>query len=212
MILAVLTRLKQVCNHPENYLGHKGVLANRSGTLIRLEEMLEEVFSRNESALVFTQYAEMGALLKRHLCHTFAREVPFLCGSVPRKERDRLVHSFQEAAQPTAFVLSLKAGGIGLNLTRANHVFHFDRWWNPAVEDQATDRAFRIGQVRNVMVHKFICGGTLEDRIDALIEHKTGLANEVVSSGEAFLTEFSNEALREILSLSETAVMDETIG
>lgn len=212
MILAVLTRLKQVCNHPENYLGHKGVLANRSGKLIRLEEMLEEVFSRNESALVFTQYAEMGALLKRHLCHTFAREVPFLCGSVPRKERDRLVHSFQEAAQPTAFVLSLKAGGIGLNLTRANHVFHFDRWWNPAVEDQATDRAFRIGQVRNVMVHKFICGGTLEDRIDALIEHKTGLANEVVSSGEAFLTEFSNEALREILSLSETAVMDETIG
>jgi len=210
LILAVLTRLKQVCNHPAHYLGQKQALAKRSGKLVRLEEMLEECFARGESALVFTQYAEMGALLKRHLCQVFACEMPFLHGGVPRRERDRLVQAFQESTQPLAFVLSLKAGGTGLNLTRATHVFHYDRWWNPAVEDQATDRAFRIGQTRNVMVHKFICGGTLEDRIDALIEHKTALAAEIVSSGEAFLTELSNAELRDILSLSSTAVAEES--
>lgn len=209
MILAVLTRLKQVCNHPAHYLGETQTLARRSGKLERLEEMLEEVFERGECALVFTQYAEMGGLLKRHLCHAFARDVPFLHGGVARRERDRLVREFQESSQPQAFVLSLKAGGTGLNLTRATHVFHYDRWWNPAVENQATDRAFRIGQTRNVMVHKFICGGTLEDRIDAMIENKTALANEIVVSGEAVLTELSNEELRNVLRLSESAVADE---
>ena len=184
-------------------------LARRSGKLVRLEEMLEETFALGESALVFTQYAEMGKLLKRHLCQTFGREMPFLYGGVPRKERDLLVQTFQEAPEPLAFILSLKAGGTGLNLTRASHVFHFDRWWNPAVENQATDRAFRIGQTRNVMVHKFICGGTLEDRIDAMIEHKTALASEVITSGEAFLTELSNAELDDVLRLSETAVADE---
>jgi SNF2 family DNA or RNA helicase len=151
----------------------------------------------------------MGGLLKRHLCHVFGRDMPFLHGGVPRQARDRLVQEFQESAQPLAFVLSLKAGGTGLNLTRATHVFHYDRWWNPAVENQATDRAFRIGQTRNVMVHKFICGGTLEDRIDAMIERKTALAGEIVTSGEAFLTELSNTELRDILRLSEAAVVDE---
>ena len=209
LILAVLTRLKQVCNHPANYLGETQTLAHRSGKLARLEEMLEEVFERGESALIFTQYAEMGALLKRHLCHAFARDVPFLYGGVARRERDRMVRDFQESTQPQAFVLSLKAGGTGLNLTRATHVFHYDRWWNPAVENQATDRAFRIGQTRKVMVHKFVCGGTLEDRIDAMIESKTALANEIVTSGEAFLTELSNEELHKVLSLSESAVADE---
>jgi len=208
-ILAVLTRLKQVCNHPAHYLGQTQALAKRSGKLARLEEMLEEVFARGESALVFTQYAEMGKLLKRHLCQTFACDMPFLHGGVPRHERDRLVQTFQEGAQPQAFILSLKAGGTGLNLTRASHVFHYDRWWNPAVEDQATDRAFRIGQTRNVMVHKFICGGTLEDRIDALIESKTALASEIVTSGEASLTELSNAELHDILRLNETVVTDE---
>ncbi len=210
LILAVLTRLKQICNHPANYLGQTQALARRSGKLVRLEEMLEETFARGESALVFTQYAEMGGLLKRDLCQTFGREMPFLHGGVPRKERERLVQTFQESAEPLAFILSLKAGGTGLNLTRASRVFHYDRWWNPAVEDQATDRAFRIGQTRNVMVHKFICNGTLEDRIDALIAHKTALASEIVTHGEAFLTELSNAELHEILSLSETAVADET--
>ena len=209
LILAVLTRLKQICNHPAHYLRQARAPSRRSGKLVRLEEMLEEVFARGESALVFTQYAEMGALLKRQLCQTFDREMPFLHGGLPRKERDRLVQAFQEAEEPLAFVLSLKAGGTGLNLTRATHVFHYDRWWNPAVENQATDRAFRIGQTRNVMVHKFICGGTLEERIDALIESKTALAEEIVTSGESFLTELSDEALRDILKLSETVVVDE---
>ncbi len=211
LILAVLTRLKQICNHPAHYLKQTAQpLSHRSGKLARLEEMLEEVFERGESALVFTQYAEMGGLLKRHLCHTFGRDMPFLHGGVPRKERDRLVQAFQGSAEPLAFVLSLKAGGTGLNLTRATHVFHYDRWWNPAVENQATDRAFRIGQTRQVMVHKFICGGTLEERIDALIESKSALVGEIVTSGETFLTELSDEALREILALSETVVVDES--
>ncbi|MEI7898734.1 MAG: DEAD/DEAH box helicase [bacterium] len=209
LILAVLTRLKQVCNHPAHFLSQTQRLAKRSGKLVRLEEMLEETFARGESALVFTQYAAMGTLLKRHLCQVFARDMPFLYGGVPRKERDRLVQEFQESDQPLAFVLSLKAGGTGLNLTRATHVFHYDRWWNPAVENQATDRAFRIGQTKNVMVHKLICGGTLEDRIDAMIESKTALASAIVMSGETFLTELSNTELSEILSLSETAVADE---
>jgi superfamily II DNA or RNA helicase len=209
LILAVLTRLKQVCNHPAHYLGERPALARRSGKLKRLEEMLEEVFARGECALVFTQYAEMGALLQRRLCETFGREMPFLHGGVPRRGRDRLVQSFQETAEPQAFVLSLKAGGTGLNLTRASHVFHYDRWWNPAVEDQATDRAFRIGQTRDVMVHKFICGGTLEERIDDMIEHKTALAAEIVTSGETFLTELSNAELDQILRLSETVIEED---
>ncbi|MDR2849556.1 MAG: DEAD/DEAH box helicase [Verrucomicrobiota bacterium] len=209
LILAVLTRLKQVCNHPAHYLGQRPAPARQSGKLKRLEEMLEEIFERGESALVFTQYAAMGALLQQRLCETFGREMPFLHGGVPRRERDRLVQSFQETTEPRAFILSLKAGGTGLNLTQASHVFHYDRWWNPAVEDQATDRAFRIGQTRNVMVHKFICGGTLEERIDALIEHKTALASEIVSSGETFLTELSDGELDQILRLSETVIEED---
>ncbi len=201
-ILAVLTRLKQICNHPANYLDDGRPLAARSGKLLRLEEMLEETFASGESALIFTQYAEMGHLLRRRLCQAFAMEMPFLHGALSLKERDRMVRLFQESAEPQAFILSLKAGGTGLNLTRASRVFHYDRWWNPAVENQATDRAFRIGQTRDVMVHKFICGGTLEDRIDAMISGKTALAGEIVNSGEAFLTELSNEELADVLKLT----------
>lgn len=203
MILAILTKLKQICNHPANFLGEPEADAQRSGKLTRLEEMLEEIFERGESALIFTQYAEMGHLLKRRLCQTFAEEMPFLYGGVSRKARENLVKNFQEATHPSAFILSLKAGGTGLNLTRATHVFHFDRWWNPAVEDQATDRAFRIGQTHQVMVHKLICTGTLEERIDRMIGEKTALAQEIVGSGEHALTELSNEALRDILRLED---------
>jgi hypothetical protein len=201
LILAVLTKLKQVCNHPSNYLGESFARADRSGKLVRLEEMLDEVFAQGESALVFTQYAEMGHLLQRELCQRFAEDMPFLHGGVARKDRDKMVAEFQSSTNPCAFILSLKAGGTGLNLTRATHVFHFDRWWNPAVEDQATDRAFRIGQTRRVMVHKFICSGTLEDRIDQMIEQKTRLAAEIIRNGEKFLTELSNDALRDVLRL-----------
>ena len=209
LILGVLTRLKQVCNHPAHYLGQPQAIVRRSGKLKRLEEMLEEIFGRGESALIFTQYAEMGTLLQRCLRETFGREMPFLHGGVPRKERDRLVQAFQEGTEPQAFILSLKAGGTGLNLTQASHVFHYDRWWNPAVEDQATDRAFRIGQTRNVMVHKFMCGGTLEERIDDMITRKTALASEIVASGETFLTEFSDDELDQILSLSGAVIEEE---
>jgi superfamily II DNA or RNA helicase len=209
LILAVLTRLKQVCNHPAHYLGEHSAPARRSGKLKRLEEMLEEVFARGECALVFTQYAQMGHLLQRHLCEAFGREMPFLHGGLSRRQRDRIVQAFQETAEPQAFVLSLKAGGTGLNLTRASHVFHYDRWWNPAVEDQATDRAFRIGQTRDVMVHKFICGGTLEERIDDMIAHKTALAAEIVTSGESFITELSDAELDQVLRLSETVIEED---
>ena len=203
MILAVLTKLKQVCNHPANYLGEPFALPERSGKLTRLEEMLEEVFSQGESALVFTQYAEMGALLRLRLSQAFALDIPFLHGGVDRRHREEMIQGFQTGERPTAFVLSLKAGGTGLNLTRATHVFHFDRWWNPAVENQATDRAFRIGQTHRVMVHKFICSGTLEDRIDRMIEEKSLLAQDIVGHGERFLTELSNESLHETLRLDQ---------
>ncbi|MBO4288156.1 MAG: DEAD/DEAH box helicase, partial [Kiritimatiellae bacterium] len=206
LILAVLTHLKQVCNHPSNYLGEDRAEPGRSGKLTRLTEMLEEIFEAGESALVFTQYAEMGRLLQRSLRRSFAVEMPFLHGGVPRRERDRMVDAFQNAPTPSAFILSLKAGGMGLNLTRATHVFHFDRWWNPAVENQATDRAFRIGQTNNVFVHKFICGGTLEDRVDRLIEEKTELAEAVIAHGEGGLTELSDTALQKLLELNQDLI------
>jgi SNF2 family DNA or RNA helicase len=209
MILAALTKLKQICNHPAHFLGDNSRLEGRSGKLARLCEMLEEVFESGERALVFTQYAEMGALLQRHLGETFGREVLFLHGGVPRAERDLMVEKFQaEGEGPAVFVLALKAGGTGLNLTRATHVFHYDRWWNPAVENQATDRAFRIGQTKNVQVHKFICAGTLEEKIDAMLERKKDVAQRIVGAGEGWLTELSNAELREVFALSAEAVGD----
>jgi SNF2 family DNA or RNA helicase len=158
---------------------------------------------------VFTQFAEMGGLLRKHLQETFGREVLFLHGGVPRGTRDRMVERFQkDPDSPPVFVLSLKAGGTGLNLQRASHVFHFDRWWNPAVEDQATDRAFRIGQTRRVQVHKFVCAGTLEEKIDGMIQQKRGLAARVVGQGEGWLTEMSLDQLRDVMALRPEAVAE----
>jgi superfamily II DNA or RNA helicase len=208
-VLAALTRLKQVCNHPAQFLADHSPLPGRSGKLARLTEMLEEVQESGERALVFTQFAEMGALLRKHLQETFGREVLFLHGGVPRAQRDRIVERFQnDDDAPPVFVLSLKAGGTGLNLQRASHVFHFDRWWNPAVEDQATDRAFRIGQKRNVQVHKFVCAGTLEEKIDEMIQQKRGLAARVVGQGEGWLTEMSLDELRNVMALRPEAVAE----
>jgi SNF2 family DNA or RNA helicase len=244
LILATLTRLKQICNHPEHYLAGQAralrlegdidapasepakrgrIKASKGGTypaaaglpsrndpahfaaasgkFTRLAEQLEEVFANNECALIFTQYAEMGHLLVKHLCEIFGRDMPYLHGGVPRTMREQMVAEFQATRVPQAFVLSLKAGGLGLNLTRATHVFHYDRWWNPAVENQATDRAFRIGQTQRVLVHKFICNGTLEDRIDAMIESKSALATEIIGHGEHALTELSDENLGSLLKL-----------
>ncbi|HCI82597.1 MAG TPA: ATP-dependent helicase [Ktedonobacter sp.] len=207
LILATLTKLKQVCNHPAQFIGDGSSLPRRSGKLIRLEEMLEEVQAEGDKALIFTQYAEMGEMLRRYLQESLGYETLFLHGGTPKKQRDAMVQRFQEDRAGTPFfILSIKAGGVGLNLTAANHVFHFDRWWNPAVENQATDRAFRIGQKRNVQVHKFICVGTLEERIDQMIEQKRELAENIVGSGENWLTEMSTSQLKELFALSRDAV------
>ncbi len=211
LVLALLTRLKQVCNHPALLMHDGSPLPDRSGKLARLGEMLEEVIAGDERALVFTQYAEMGRLLLDYLRTTLDREVLFLHGGTPMAERDRFVAEFQtDANGPPIFILSLKAGGTGLNLTRANHVFHFDRWWNPAVENQATDRAFRIGQTRNVQVHKYVCVGTFEETLDELIERKVALAESIVGTSEAWITEMSTDELRNLFRLRrDEAVAEE---
>jgi SNF2 family DNA or RNA helicase len=207
LILGALTKLKQVCNHPAHFLGDNSAIPGRSGKLARLTEMLEEIFQTPEKVLIFTQFTEMGDIIQRHLQETFGREVLYLHGGVTRLNRVRMVERFQnDPAGPSVFLLSLKAGGTGLNLTAANHVFHFDRWWNPAVENQATDRAFRIGQMRNVQVHKFVCVGTLEEKIDEMIERKQQVASQVVGTGEGWLTEMSNEQLRELFALRDEAL------
>ena len=210
LVLATLMKLKQICNHPAQFVGDGSALPGRSGKLARLEEMLEEVLAAGDKALIFSQFAEMGGLLRHYLQERLDCEVLFLHGGTPKKLRDSMVQRFQEeragSSSPPIFILSLKAGGVGLNLTAANHVFHFDRWWNPAVENQATDRAFRIGQHKNVQVHKFVCVGTLEERIDQMIEQKKELAESIVGSGENWLTEMSTAQLKELFALSREAV------
>lgn len=207
LVLATLLKLKQICNHPAQFVADGSSLPGRSGKLARLEEMLEEVLAANDKALIFSQFAEMGTLLRRALQEKLGCEILFLHGGTPKRQRDAMIQRFQEERQQAPlFILSLKAGGVGLNLTAANHVFHFDRWWNPAVEDQATDRAFRIGQKRNVQVHKFVCVGTLEERIDLMIEQKKELAASIVGSGESWLTEMSTSTLKELFALSHEAI------
>ncbi|RPH62793.1 MAG: DEAD/DEAH box helicase [Chloroflexi bacterium] len=213
LVLSMLMQLKQICNHPVQYL-HQGrastslssgtdvSMDGRSGKLERLGELLEEILADGDRTLIFTQFAEMGQMLADYLPRAFGAATQFLHGGTQTKARDAMVKRFQEDENaPPVFILSLKAGGTGLNLTRANHVFHFDRWWNPAVEDQATDRAFRIGQKRNVQVHKFVTTGTLEEMIDDMIESKKGLAQAVVGSGENWLTEMSTDELRRVVGL-----------
>jgi SNF2 family DNA or RNA helicase len=216
VILAALTKLKQVCNHPAQFLGDQSPIPGRSGKLSRLTEMVEELLSEGDRALIFTQFVDMGERLQRHLSATFGEEAIFLHGGVPAAKRDKMVERFQRAGEtrgkagdkdgPRLFILSLKAGGTGLNLTAANHVFHYDRWWNPAVENQATDRAFRIGQRRNVQIHKFVCIGTLEERIDEMIERKKAIADSVIGAGEAWLTELSTAEIKQLFALRRDAV------
>ncbi|MDG4756737.1 DEAD/DEAH box helicase [Micromonospora sp. WMMD710] len=208
LVLATMTRLKQVCNHPAQLLRDGSPLEGRSGKLARLTEILEEVLAAGERALLFTQYAEFGAMLRGHLSARFGREVLFLHGGLGKAERDAMVERFQSADGPPLFVLSLKAGGTGLTLTAANHVVHVDRWWNPAVEDQATDRAFRIGQRRRVQVRKFVCAGTVEEKVAALIADKRNLAERVVGTGEQWITELSTGQLRDLFSLEAEAVVE----
>jgi hypothetical protein len=199
LVLGLLTALKQICNHPAQYLHETAPLPGRSGKLAALDELLDIILDEGEAALVFSQYVEMCRLIQANLAD---RGLPtlFLHGRVPARRREELVARFQDGGAPV-FLLSLKAGGVGLNLTRATHVVHYDRWWNPAVEDQATDRAYRIGQDRPVQVHRLVTEGTLEDRIAALLSSKRGLAEAVVGAGEAWITELSDTELAELVSL-----------
>ena len=207
VILAALMRFKQICNHPAQAAGDGDYAPARSGKFARLRELCEEIAERQDRALIFTQYREMTEPLAAFLGTVFRRSGLILHGGTPVKRRRELVAAFQRDDGPPFFVLSLKAGGTGLNLTQASHVIHFDRWWNPAVENQATDRAFRIGQKRNVLVHTFICRGTVEDRIDAMLEEKRALAEDILAGGgEALLTEMNDEALLNFVKLDLAAV------
>ncbi|MEV4252775.1 DEAD/DEAH box helicase [Spirillospora sp. NPDC049652] len=208
LVLATMAKLKQVCNHPAQLLKDGSRLPGRSGKLERLEEICAEVVEQGEKALVFTQYAEFGSMLQPYLAARLERPVLWLHGGTSKQQRDDLVQHFQSDPEPSVFLLSLKAAGTGLTLTAANHVVHVDRWWNPAVEDQATDRAFRIGQTKNVQVRKFVCVGTMEERVDEMIERKKALAESIVGTGEDWLTELSVAELRDVLRLSPEAVSD----
>jgi superfamily II DNA or RNA helicase len=202
LILAFLVRFKQICNHPSHWLGDGAYDPAESGKFARLRELGEEIAARQEKPLIFTQFKEMTSPLASHLERIFGRPGLILHGATPVKERQRLVERFQQEDGPPFFILSLKAGGTGLNLTAASHVIHFDRWWNPAVETQATDRAFRIGQKKNVLVHKFICRGTIEERINCLLDEKKSLATELLEGGsETLLTEMPDDELLRFVAL-----------
>jgi non-specific serine/threonine protein kinase len=202
LVLSYLMRFKQICNHPSQLLADGEYEPKKSGKFLRLAELCEEIASRQEKLLVFTQFREMTGPLATLLAQQFGQPGLILHGGTPVRQRQRLVERFQCEEGPPFFVLSLKAGGTGLNLTQASHVVHFDRWWNPAVENQATDRAFRIGQRKNVLVHKFVCQGTVEEKIDALIKEKRALASDLLEGGgEMLLTEMEDEALLDLVSL-----------
>jgi SNF2 family DNA or RNA helicase len=204
-VLAALTRLKQICNHPAQALKDGSRLAGRSGKLTRFDELVEELLDVEERALVFTQFREMGELLQTHVRDRFDLDARFLHGGVDRGGRQRMVADFQEGAGAPLLIVSLRAGGTGLNLTAASQVIHYDRWWNPAVEDQATDRAWRMGQRRTVNVHKLVCQGTVEERIGEVIDEKRALADAVVGTGETWLSELSTDELARLVMLEDPA-------
>jgi SNF2 domain-containing protein/SNF2 helicase protein/helicase-like protein len=210
LVLAFLTRFKQICNHPSHWLGDGGWAEEDSGKLSRLRELAEVIAAKQEKVLVFTQFREVTAPLAAFLGSVFGRSGLVLHGETAVKHRKELVRRFQEEDEAPFFVLSLKAGGTGLNLTAAAHVIHFDRWWNPAVENQATDRAFRIGQTKNVLVHKFVCQGTVEQKIDEMIEGKKQLSKDLLEGGgELLLTEMKDEELIRLVALDLRAAAQE---
>lgn len=200
-ILQTLTKLKQICNHPAHFLKEQ-VTRHQSGKWDRLLTLIEEMHTEKEKVLIFTQYKEMGQLIVDELTKRYNKIVPFLHGGLTRTKRTEAIQTFQHHDQAPFFVLSLKAGGVGLNLTAASHVIHYDRWWNPAVENQATDRAYRIGQTKDVTVHKIITKGTLEEKIDRLLSQKQQLANHILAAGEQRITELSNEEIMELIKLT----------
>jgi SNF2 family DNA or RNA helicase len=209
LMLSTLMKLKQICNHPRQFLqDNSDFTSERSHKLERLGEMLEEVLAEGESLLIFTQFTEIGEALNSFIKHRFHCNTFYLHGGTSRQKREKMITEFQDPeTDPSAFVLSLKAGGVGITLTKANHVFHFDRWWNPAVEDQATDRAFRIGQQKNVFVHKFVTLGTLEEKIDQMIEEKKKMAGLIVGNDESWLTELDNDSFKELIALNKQTIV-----
>jgi non-specific serine/threonine protein kinase len=210
MVLSFLMRFKQICNHPSQWLGDGAWAEEESGKWARLREIAEVIAARQEKMLVFTQFREVTAPLASFLATIFGRPGLVLHGETEVKKRQQLVGRFQEDESVGFFVLSLKAGGSGLNLTAASHVVHFDRWWNPAVENQATDRAFRIGQKKNVLVHKFVCRGTVEEKIDQLIESKESLSEGLLEGGaDRVLTELKDEELLKLVRLDLQIAMKE---
>ncbi len=210
LVLGLVTRLKQVCNHPAHFLGETGPLPRRSGKLTAATELLNVIRDESDAALVFTQYVVMAELLETHWRQLGFRTL-VLHGGLSLTERDARVAAFQ-AGEADVFIISLRAGGVGLNLTQATHVIHYDRWWNPAVEDQASDRAWRIGQTRPVQIHRLVCEGTIEDRIATMLDEKRGLADSVVGSGEEWISRLNDDELADLVALSNdgTAYNDET--
>jgi len=210
VVLSFLMRFKQICNHPSQWLGDGAWAEEDSGKWARLRDIAEVIASKQEKVLVFTQFREVTAPLAAFLGSVFGRPGLVLHGDTPVSKRQELVRRFQEDEEVGFFVLSLKAGGSGLNLTAASHVVHFDRWWNPAVENQATDRAFRIGQKKNVLVHKFVCRGTVEEKIDQLIESKRQISKDLLEGGaEMVLTELKDEELLKLVALDINAALKE---
>jgi SNF2 family DNA or RNA helicase len=203
LVLKLLTGLKQICNHPAQYLKQEGPIAGRSGKLDAVTELVDTITSESQSILVFTQFVAMGHLLERHLAAP-GRPTQFLHGGTPEAKRQQMVDRFQAGEVPV-FVISVKAGGTGLNLTQATHVIHYDRWWNPAVEDQASDRAWRIGQDRPVQVHRMVCEGTVEDKISAVLADKRSIAESVITSGEGWVSELGDADLRLLVALGADA-------
>jgi len=211
VVLSFLMRFKQICNHPSQWLGDGAWTEEESGKWARLREIADVIASKQEKVLVFTQFREVTAPLAAFLASVFGRPGLVLHGETEVRKRQGIVRRFQEDEHVGFFVLSLKAGGAGLNLTAASHVVHFDRWWNPAVENQATDRAFRIGQTKNVLVHKFVCRGTIEEKIDQLIESKRQLSKDLLESGaELLLTELKDAELLKLVALDINAALKET--
>ncbi|MBD2771355.1 DEAD/DEAH box helicase [Iningainema tapete] len=210
LILSTLMKLKQICNHPAQFLQDGSEFSpERSHKLSRLASMVDEAISEGESLLIFSQFTEVCENIEKHIKHTLHCNTYYLHGGTTRNRREKMIEEFQQPdTEPSVFILSLKAGGVGITLTKANHVFHFDRWWNPAVENQATDRAFRIGQKKNVFVHKFVAIGTLEERIDQMIEDKKKLSSTVVGSDETWLTELDNEAFKQLIALNKNAILE----
>lgn len=207
IILTALTHLKQIVNHPESYAGKGGALKSRSGKLTRLEDLLQDILDVKEKVVIFTQYVRMGELLKPYLSRKFHTPVAFFHGGLNKMERDRMLEQLRSADGPSVLIASLRAGGVGLNLVHAQHVIHYDRWWNPAIEDQATDRVWRIGQTKLVSVHKLITRGTLEERIDRVIESKRRISQTVMAAGDGdrWLTELTDQEIRDLVELGDDA-------